>query len=176
MNIRVSAALAVSAFALTACSGGSGVSDAAFCDAAHAWGDDLTSIGTNMTALGNLLDSATDPADPAIVSAMHDAATEVLGLADQAQTDAETAIANVSDPAVADAIRKADSLTVDLAVVMGEAARDSATVDEFSSAILAHISVFQDAANYDLNEFMTVVGDYGQTRCATAQPTPQATS
>jgi hypothetical protein len=154
------------AFSLSACSGGPAVSDSDFCTATSAWGNDLSQLVSNMDALGNLLDSASDPSDPGMVVAMHSAGIDILDLAERAQADSAIAIANTADPEVIDAITTATSVKVDIAIVLGEAARDASDVDAFSAAILEHVSVFEEAANHDINASMLVIGDYGQLHCA----------
>jgi hypothetical protein len=163
---RIPLLVAAAVLTLAACSSGIDPSmSAAFCEASTKWGESLSILGAQESALFGVAEDVTDPADPDAVAKMHQIAADLLAQANTAQDYADAMIANTKDQDVIDAILEVNTATIDIAITMGEDARDADTLTAFAESIVANNQVFQELAEFDVVTTMTVISDYGRPIC-----------
>ena len=148
MTLRLPAVLAATLILSACSSGGSEPSDETFCDAIQDWNTSISDVGVEMADLGAVLSAIEDPTDLPPPDDLHESAARILASADDADRYLTLAVANSSDPEVAKTIAEVNRLFVDISRWMGEAARDSEDVLEFSMVILKEydrMSEFEDS-------------------------------
>ncbi|MBN2176258.1 MAG: hypothetical protein JW722_01200 [Demequinaceae bacterium] len=136
MIMRTYAALTASLLLLAGCSSATDdASDDAFCAAINSWSDLLDDTGVAMDALGSSLSDAEAVDDLPTADELHVLGQEILATASEADAVIATAIANTRDADVAETLEAGHDLFFEIALWMGEAARDAESVWDFISVI-----------------------------------------
>ncbi|MCJ7827442.1 MAG: hypothetical protein MUP36_04305 [Demequinaceae bacterium] len=171
MSLRIRAAIAVTTLSLTltGCSSGRDTeADAAFCDATSGWGEALSILGSQMSALGSVSDGVEDPADPFTVAKMHQIGADLQSQAAAVQVLADQVIANTEDQDVIDAIEEINRYTIDIAIAMGEDAVVAEDLPAFTGLILEDYELYAGMADFDMNDAMAIISGYAEPICQTS--------
>jgi hypothetical protein len=166
MRRNALALVAAATLTLAACSSGADAEmNASFCEASTKWGESLSAMAAQESALSSASQGVADPADPTAVGMIHQIGADLLAQASTAQAYADVMIANTTDQEVVDAIAEVNTVTVDVALAMGEDARDAEDLTAFAEALAADVEVFRRMAEVDVVSAMTVISDYAEPFC-----------
>ncbi|MCJ7827440.1 MAG: hypothetical protein MUP36_04295 [Demequinaceae bacterium] len=140
-------------------------SDEAFCDALEAWYSLIDDTGEAMNELGASMSDVENVDDLPTPDELHSLGREIIATSSEADAAMATVVANTTDPDIAEALEAGHDLFSDVALLMGEAARDSASVGDFIATIGANI----DRINQLQADFIDLadkgVADYIETTC-----------
>jgi hypothetical protein len=166
MSRRSIALVAAVALTLAACSSGADAEmNAAFCEASTKWGESLGAMGAQESALSSASQGVEDPTDTTAIEMIHQIGADLLAQASTAQAYADVMIANTTDQEVIDAITEVNTVTIDVALAMGEDARDAEDLTAFAEALAADVEVFRQMTEIDVVSAMTVISDYAEPFC-----------
>ena len=139
--------------------------NASFCEASTKWGESLGAMAAQESALDSASRDVEDPTDPTAVGMIHQIGSDLLAQASTAQAYADVMVANTTDQEVIDAIAQVNLATIDVALAMGEDAKDAEDLTAFAEALAADVEVFKTMAEVDIVSAMTVISEYAEPFC-----------